>query len=295
MRIYYGIIGNCVDVTEICVDKLLHRNVISIPFNDHCRCYYFNDPVPYVVKKIFVEVDDIITVCDNLVEVQINIVDRSITRLHEKDVENKLKNIQHQIKLNYGVFEDELPEQKMVVRCLKGNEKVLELGGNIGRNSLVIASILQQDSNLVTLECCEDVAKQLAENRDWNHASFHIEPSALSKRPLISDGWFTMPCETLLPGYNFVSTITFEELERKYNIQFDTLVLDCESAFYYIVKDMPEMLTNINLIIMENDYSDLEQKTEIDDILKKYGFYRHYVESGGWGPCAQSFYEVWKK
>ena len=41
----------------------------------------------------------------------------------------------------------------MVVRYLKGNERVLEIGGNIGRNSLVISSILGKNSeNLVVLE-----------------------------------------------------------------------------------------------------------------------------------------------
>ena len=31
--------------------------------------------------------------------------------------------------------------------------------------------------------------------------------------------------------------------------KFDTLILDCEGAFYNILKDMPEILDNINLII----------------------------------------------
>ena len=295
MKIYYGTMSKCIDVTEICVNKLLHHDTIYIPFNDHTRCFYFTDPLSFVLKKIFVEINDTVTVCNNEEEVQINIIDGSVLKLHENDIDKKLKKIQNKYKLNHGRFDDELPEQKMVLRCLKGNEKVLELGGNIGRNSLVIASILQNQSNLVTLECNETVAKQLIENRDWNHCSFHVEPSALSKRTLIHDGWFTMPSDTLLPGYDFVSVITFQGLETKYNIKFDTLVLDCESAFYYILKDMPEMLTNIRLVIMENDYSDIEQKKEIDEILKDAGFYRHYFERGGWGACSDFFYEVWKK
>jgi hypothetical protein len=35
---------------------------------------------------------------------------------------------------------------------------------------------------------------------------------------------------------------------------FDTLVLDCEGAFYYILQDTPEILEGIKLLIMENDY-----------------------------------------
>lgn len=71
--------------------------------------------------------------------------------------------------------------------------------------------------------------------------------------------------------------------------------MDCEGAFYYILMDMPEILNNINLIIMENDYHDLSHKQYIDKILNDNMFYLSYVESGGWGPCQSNFFEVWKK
>jgi len=58
----------------------------------------------------------------------------------------------------------------------------------------------------------------------------------------------------LLNGYKWVKTITYDDLKLKYKINFDTLVLDCEGAFYYILMDMPEILENIKLIIMENNY-----------------------------------------
>jgi hypothetical protein len=104
-----------------------------------------------------------------------------------------------------------------------------------------------------------------------------------------------MVSNDLLPGYKWVNTITWKDLYKKYNIQFDTLVLDCEGAFYYILMDMPEILDNINLIIMENDYHNIEHKKYIDNLLKTNNFYVDYVESGGWGPCYGIFFEVWKK
>ena len=191
-------------------------------------------------------------------------------------------------------MKEELAEQKMVVRYLSGQEKVLEIGGNIGRNSLVIASILENSNNLVTLESDVNISKALSQNRDLNNMKFHIESSALSKRKLIQKGWDTKPSETLEPNFKWVNTITLEQLKTKYNIKFDTLVLDCEGAFYYILMDMPEILDNINLIIMENDYHELEQKNYIDNILTKNNFYIDYIERGR-GPCRYNFYEVWKK
>jgi len=183
----------------------------------------------------------------------------------------------------------------MAVRYLNGNEKVLEIGGNIGRNSLVIASILENDANFVTLESDKSISKQLKENRDLNNFGFHIENAALSNRKLIQRGWNTKPSDILEKGYKWVNTITFNELKEKYNIVFDTLVLDCEGAFYYILLDTPEILDNINLIIMENDYLDISHKEYVDNVLIKNKFYRDYVQTGGWGPCYNNFFEVWKK
>ena len=59
--------------------------------------------------------------------------------------------------------------------------------------------------------------------------------------------------------------------------------------------DMPEILNNIKLIIMENDYNDITHKNYIDEQLIKHGFYNEYREVGGWGVCYNNFFEVWKK
>jgi hypothetical protein len=128
-----------------------------------------------------------------------------------------------------------------------------------------------------------------------NNFNFHIESSALSKRKLIQKDWLTIESVILLDGYTNINTITLDELYTKYNIEFDTLVLDCEGAFYLILVDMPEILSNINLIIMENDYIDISNKKYVDEILIKNNFYRDYVESGGHWDKYNNFYEVWKK
>jgi FkbM family methyltransferase len=209
-------------------------------------------------------------------------------------IEHKLKKLHKKLKIKYGNFNEELPEQEMVVRYLTGDEKVLEIGGNIGRNSLIIASIINND-NFVSLESDAGISKQLEENRNLNNFKFHIENSALSKRKLIQKGWDTKPSNVLEDGYKWVNIINLEELNRKYNIVFDTLVLDCEGAFYYILKDMPEILNNIKLIIMENDYHDISHKKYVDSVLKKYYFFCDYTREGGWGCCKNNFFEVWKK
>jgi FkbM family methyltransferase len=294
IKILYGIKENREDVTSICLSKLTHNNIIQIPNNDHRRAYFFNDHLPNIEKTIFIIKNNVEYEYNQTYNIQINLNDYRITTQPDYEINNKINNIHNKLKIRYGSFNDELPEQKMAANYLTGKEKVLELGGNIGRNSLVIASIVD-NSNFVTLESDSNIAKQLEDNRNLNNFSFHIENSALSCRKLIQQGWETMPSDILLPNYKWVNIINLNELMNKYNINFDTLVLDCEGAFYYILMDMPEILNNINLIIMENDYQHIEHKQYIDSVLKSNNFYVDYSESGGWGCCQQNFFEVWKK
>jgi FkbM family methyltransferase len=295
MRIYYGIADYWNDVTDICLSKLTTNNIITIPSEDNNRAYHFSDHLVGIPKKIMIQHDDTMTEYDGFLQIKINVLNNTVTTANENDINYKLQTIHSRLNIRYGSLMDELPEQKMAVRYLSGNEKVLEIGGNIGRNSLVIASILQDAKNLVTLESDANIAAQLSENRDLNNLQFHIECSALSKRKLIQKGWETIPSDTLQEGYSWVNTITYDELIKKYNIVFDTLVLDCEGAFYYILLDMPEVLNNVNLIIMENDYHEISKKNYVDEILTQNNFYRDYVEAGGWGPCCGNFFEVWKR
>lgn len=300
-QIFYGTDDYYIDVTKICLThpELIQNNIITIPENDVLRPKYFTDPVGGVLKYIFIKEENNANCYkyDDTVSIIIDITNKETIKVTTvKSVEYKLKQIHNNLKLDYGSFHEELPEQKMVVKYLTGNEKVLEFGGNIGRNSLIIASILGNNQhNFVSMESSPNIAKQLIHNRDINGFHFHVECCALSKRCLIQSGLDTLVSDILLDGYIPVKTITFDELKLKYNIDFDTLVIDCEGAFYYMLLDFPDLLDNIKLIIMENDYKSLPKKLYINDILKINGFHVDYVESGGWGPCYDNFYEVWKK
>jgi len=304
MIIQYGIHNTLIDVTSICYTKLKKDNYIIIPSTDKSRAQYFTDPVNGVLKSVFItNANQITTEYDHTKTICIDTTSNTILEENEIpesirpiNVDAKIATIHSKLKIKYGSLNEEFPEQKMAVRYLRGHEKVLEIGGNIGRNSLVISHILGENSkNFVVLETDVNIANQLKENRDLNNMNFHIENSALSKRPLIQKGWDTMVSDVVLPGYTPVSILSYEDLQNKYNIPFDTLVVDCEGAFYYILQDMPEILSNVNLIIMENDYYIIEHKQTVDSILKNNGFYVDYSESGGWGCCYNNFFEVWKK
>uniref|UniRef100_A0A6C0HBX4 Methyltransferase FkbM domain-containing protein n=1 Tax=viral metagenome TaxID=1070528 RepID=A0A6C0HBX4_9ZZZZ len=313
--IKYGSLYKNIDITQFVLDNCKTENYIYVPAGDVIRASIFGDPLPGRLKSIFVIEKESETVKDIHIikDTDVLIIDLCNLIMYKElsslPVElklnfgliynvDKLIKLHNKLKIKHGNFNSELPEQMMAINHIKGNEKILEIGGNIGRNSLIISSLLTDSKNLVTLESDTEIALQLTENRDINNLQFHIENSALSLRKLIQKNWDTIVSDELLPGYKPVNTITLDQLNDKYNIEFDTLVLDCEGAFYYILLDMPEILNNINLIIMENDYHNLEHKLYIDNRLREENFEVVYSHFGGWDntcPCYNNFFETWKK
>ena len=294
------------EVTNVALSKCVKQNILGIPANDHIRAKLFTDPLVGILKSIFIKLPNLEIQefdCTKPAYIDLSTNDFVPYPIPESIIDNfldartRLQIIHNKLSLKYGVFTDEYPEQLMVANYLTGDEKVLEIGGNIGRNTLVIGYILNKkyNTNFVSLESDTEISKQLEENRDTNKLNFNIENSALSKRKLIQKAWDTIESDVLLPDYKNVNIISWDQLNQKYNIQFDTLVLDCEGAFYYILMDMPEVLTNIKLIIMENDYHDVAKKEYVDSVLRNNNFTVDYTEGGGWGPCFHRFFEVWKR
>jgi len=312
----YGdeIIG--IDVSKIVYNTLMKNGIIRIPRYDYQRCAALQQPVNGIKKNITIidcnrvkkRYNDTTEIYIDTLNSEIYTIDCNIPKhivdVYPEIIGNKLNLIHLIIPLKHDWFGTEIPEQVLSIKFLTGNEKVLELGSNIGRNTFVIAFILNKSNNynLVSLESNSDIYQKLVENKEGTGLNCFLENAALSKRNLIqeidsssSSGWETVVSDVVTEGYQKVNTITFDELEKKYNITFDTLVLDCEGAFFYILLDMPEILNNINLIIMENDYHDIEQKKYIDGLLKENGLSVVHSEGGGWGPCADFFYQVWKR
>ena len=131
--VLYGVKDNVKDVTEICLEKLTNNNIITIPNGDHIRANHFKDHLIGIEKKIFITINNEEFEYDQSYIIYINLENFTITTDNniENNIDNKIKNIHKNLQIKYGNLYDELPEQKMTVNYLKGNEKVLEIGGNI--------------------------------------------------------------------------------------------------------------------------------------------------------------------
>lgn len=307
MNISYGIQGKQIDVTSLLFSSHMKSSIIYIPPDDNVRAKLFTDPIFGKVKSIFVNgqsygADTPIFIDTTTRRVfTVTIPDYVAAIYPDESVAAKLSSMHRKLTLLHGSFRDEFPEQKMAVRFLKPDDRVLEIGGNVGRNSLIIGSIVNQNS-LVVLESDPDIAKQLEENRNVNGMTFAIEASALSARQLVQKGWDTIVSDVVPEGYKRVQTISLDTLRAKYPnaVPFNTLVLDCEGAFYYILIDMPDILDGITTIIMENDYYDRAHKAYIDSTLTSNGFSCVYSEVLGPEyaykkfPFEKNFFEVWQ-
>lgn len=320
IHIFYGTASTYVDITDKAAECCSDGDRIYIPTDDDLRAQIFSDPAHGIIKNVIVvHAEDGAATChaygpNTPVRVNLNAADKHqlYSRRAAKHVtkpnlttsaEETIRHVHKQVRFTGGSLTDEWPEQRMVVNYLDPKAKVLELGANIGRNTLMIATMLDNDEDLVTLECDPSSVELLRNNRYANDFHFHIEPSALSYRKLVQRGWDTIASDTVPPGYSAVQTITFEELNNKYSIKFDTLVADCEGALHLILQDNDQMLENITTIILESDYSTVGDKLAVEEIFRQYRFTRIHSEpllvNRASNPfpegCTASFFEVWRK
>ena len=298
MRITYGTQQTQIDITNTVYTRCMKSSIIYIPPDDNKRALLFTDPIYGILKSIFIDAKEYGADTPVYIDTLTNTVyTETIPHIAKVYPEAVLSSLHKKLVLRHGSFRDEFSEQKMAVQFLRESDKVLEIGGNIGRNSLIIASLVQDS---LTLESDPGIARQLEENRDANGMRFAIEASALSLRPLIQKGWDTVVSDVVLDGYKKVPTITLDELRKKYPIPFTALVLDCEGAFYYILHDMPEILDGIHTILMENDYYTISHKEYIDATLRQKGFTCVYTEELGPEyaykkfPFHSNFFEAWR-
>ena len=292
MKIKYGKGSTYVDITT----NVLKDGCVKLPACDAQRARIIGvDPCYGIVKNIIIE-DNFGNAKFYEDNVDINIRD-DIPITEQITSSEKLSIIHSRFNLKYGNKLDEYPEQIMAVSFISPEDRVLEIGSNIGRNSLVISFLLNDDSNFLTMECDPVSVLKLTENRDINGRTFLVENSALSLIPLIQKGWDTFPLTTneIPDGFSLVETITLQQLREKYQINFNVLVLDCEGAFFYILRDMAEILDGIEKIIIENDFYEANKKVFVDQVLKDNSFSVVYEKAGGFGPCYSCFYQVWKK
>lgn len=198
----------------------------------------------------------------------------------------------------------EIPEQLMVLTHLKPTDIVLEFGGSIGRNTCIICKILNDSSNLVTIEPNETERIGLEKNKLLNKFKFNIEPSVLSTTPLYILEWHSFKEE--IKDSIKIECIDWTNLNEKYKLKFNVLIIDNEGNFVDNLKEFPEMLADIELISIEHDFNNIEDLDYFNNSMKVNSFFMidKYMKTDEYGPGIDwidgvkddpIFISVWKK
>lgn len=192
-----------------------------------------------------------------------------------------------------GSMQEEFPEQLCTVSVLDEDDRVLEIGCNIGRNSLVIASLVKP-GHLVAIDACPEYTVTCARNRARAGLNFLILPIAISKVPLMRHKWNTFPLVTPLPLDHFpVNSLRWSQFNSLYG-PFTCCIVDSEGSLFDTLREEDTFLQDFNKIVIENDFDTEYKKNFVHREFVRAGF--HCVTSfTPWAEGPPDVFEVWKK
>jgi hypothetical protein len=105
---------------------------------------------------------------------------------------------------------------------------------------------------------------------------FHIDISALSRKKLMQRDYemksFIEGKQS--EGWSPVNIMTFDEVQAKYHITFDTFILNNDA--YEILRSMPDCLDNLKTVLVVNDSQDEEERKFVDEIITDNSFRKVY-------------------
>ena len=212
---------------------------------------------------------DLIKFTNNLLKNNKNI-DGSINKNNIQLIQNNRHNyLFKNLPISY-----EIPERLAVYDNINEKDIVLEIGGNIGGVSSVIATILDNPKNLVVIEPCKSAVEELKKVKNIIQKNFNIFNGVLTsdKKKIncnqpIDKGYSECKEANVNEEVNILNK-TFYEIQEMYGLIFDTLIIDCEGCYENIFIDSVESgwLNQINKISIEWDGKFME------DFLLNKGF-----------------------
>ena len=179
----------------------------------------------------------------------------------------------------------ERDEQLLATQYVDENSKgVLELGARYGTVTCAISTKLRNRPVLVSVEPDYRVWDTLDKNLERNHAVAHLVKGTITRNPqgINAAGYST---NTYDVEKSQIANWTLEQIMEKYNLQFDTLVADCEGFLEKFLDENPRLYDELNTIIFEADMESVCNYSRIRWMLHKHGM--REVHGG--------FQNVWKR
>lgn len=184
-------------------------------------------------------------------------------------------------------IKEEREEQYVANDYIQPNNIVLELGARYGVVSSVINNKLENPDKHVVLEPDKTVLTALRANKKTHKAKFKILNGIISEKlqSLEKDGYASKTVE-VKNKKDAIKTYTIADIEKKYNLNFDTLIADCEGCLCDFFEENKEFVEKqLKNVMYEADVPNNCDYKKIAFILKSAGFER----------VIDGFVSFWKK
>jgi len=145
----------------------------------------------------------------------------------------------------------------MAVKWIPKTATVLEVGARYGSVSCTISRVLGNSGKQVSVDADERVWAALEHNRQNLYCNFHTAKGLLGTHDgkIMQNRYGTLAStsDTLGGAAKGVTVphFTVDDLEKKYNLKFDTANFDCEGCFAPVSETFPEMFNKLKLMIVE--------------------------------------------
>lgn len=161
---------------------------------------------------------------------------------------------EHGVKIKHLITERK--EQILADKYIKPDDVVLELGARYGTVSCVINKKLKNKHNQVVVEPDNRVWQPLEDNMKRNNCDFHIIKGFISNKKMKltdKDFWRGYGTSSEEDPSSKIPSYTLDEIQKKYKLNFNVLVADCEGFLCQFLEENPGFLDQLRLIIFEKD------------------------------------------
>jgi len=184
----------------------------------------------------------------------------------------------------------EKQERRYLKQFLPKDATVLELGACLGVVSCITNRLLDHPEQHVVVEANPNLISVIEENKARNKCSFQIEHCIVSNNPstefFIGKNILTSSNRRQSAEKISVSGKTVADLEGKYGLKFDVLMMDIEGGELDFLRENRKKLNELKVIFMEvHEHPDIlskEDVAECQSIVEEAGFEKIVDESSFW-------------
>ena len=168
----------------------------------------------------------------------------------------------------------EVEEQEIASKYIKKNDKVLELGARYGTVSAIILDKIADTKNCVIVDPDTNITQALTNNLNkcgYEDARIFVGTIGSHKKKIHSNDSYATYTESCEGDECNIENMTYDNLQRKYDITFNTIVADCEGCLPELIDHIEDM-DPIKKIIFETDRAGNVDYNKLYTKLNECGF-----------------------